>query len=127
MIIYWLLLVITSYLTHLQYVKLVFSISLLVRTHSKNEVTQKGGRDGASNKTVTRLRNFMEVPANTNSLLFSMLILRIYLESINSREERRLLLFVIIGVVITRWQLPYILQFKTFESYAMILSSFRYP
>ena len=127
MIIYWLLLVITSYLTHLQHVKLVFSISLLVRTHSKNEVTQKGGRDGASNKSVTRLRNFMEVPANTNSLLFSMLILRIYLESINGREERRLLLFVIIGVIITRWQLPYILQFKTFESYVMILSSFRYP
>ena len=40
----------------------VFSISPLVRTHSKNEVTQKGVRDGGSNKSVTRLSNFMEVP-----------------------------------------------------------------
>ena len=31
----------------------LFSIGSLVRTHSKNEVTQKGGRDRGSNKSVT--------------------------------------------------------------------------
>ena len=88
----------------------LFSIGSLVRPHSKNEVTQKGGRDRGSNKSVTRLRPFWEVPTkflNTNSLLFSVLLLRIHLESISNREERRLLLLVIIGVIITRWLLPY--------------------
>ena len=46
----------------------------------------------------------MEVPTklqNTNSSQFSMLLLRIHLESISNGQERRLLLFVIIGVIIT--------------------------
>ena len=54
----------------------------------------------------------MEAPTkfyNTNSSLFSVLLLRVHLESISKREERRLFLFVIAGVTITRWQLPYIL------------------
>ena len=33
----------------------LFSIGSLVRTHSKHEVTQKGGRDRRSNKSVNRL------------------------------------------------------------------------
>ena len=73
----------------------VFSIGSLVRTYSKNEVTQKGERDEGSNKSVTRLRTFFEVSMefeDANSLLFSVLILRIHLESISNREERRPLL-----------------------------------
>ena len=39
----------------------------------KNEVTQKGGRDGGSNKSVTRFRTFLEVSRrfeNTKNSLF---------------------------------------------------------
>ena len=50
----------------------------LVSIRSKNEVTQKGGRDGGSNKSVTRLTNFMEVPTNSR---IPMLLLHIHLES----------------------------------------------
>ena len=49
-------------ITKKYYTLAAFSISPLVRTHSKNEVTQKEGRDRGSNKSVTRFRNFMEVP-----------------------------------------------------------------
>ena len=88
----------------------VFSIGPLVRTHSKNEVTPKGGRDGGSNKSVIRLKTFLEVSTkfeNTNSLLFSVLPLHIHLQSISNREERIPLLRVIIGVIITQWLLPF--------------------
>ena len=70
----------------------VFSIGPLLRTHSKNEVTQKGERVKGSNESVTRLRTFLEVSPkfdNTNSWLFSVLLLHIHLESISNREERR--------------------------------------
>ena len=56
----------------------LFSIGPLVSIRSKNEVTQKGGRDGGLNKSVTRLRNFMEFPANSR---IPMLLLHIHLES----------------------------------------------
>ena len=59
----------------------VFSIGLSDRTHLKNEVLQKMGRYGGSNKSVTRLRTFLEVSTkfeNTNSLLFLVLLLHIH-------------------------------------------------
>ena len=54
-----------------------------------------GGYEG-SNKKVTRLRTFLEVSTkleNINSLLFSVLLLRIHLETISEREERRPLFY----------------------------------
>ena len=54
----------------------VFSIGPLL--HSKHEVTQKGGRDGKSEKGVTRLNTFLEVftkVKNTKNLLFPVLLL----------------------------------------------------
>ena len=59
---------------------------------SKHEVTQKAEKGGGSNKSVTRLMTFLEVSTkfeNTNNSLFPVLLLRILLESISNREERR--------------------------------------
>ena len=59
---------------------------------SKNEVTQKAEKGGESNKSVTRLMTFLEVSRkfeNANNFLFSLLLLRILLESISNREECR--------------------------------------
>ena len=96
----------------------------------KNEVSQKVGGYEGSNKKVTRLRTFLEASTkfeNINSLLFSLLLLRIDLESISEREGHRPLLWVIIGVITIWWLLPYSLSFKTFDSCIIVLSSFRYP
>ena len=50
----------------------VFSIAPLATIHSKNEVTQKGARDGGSNKTFLEVSTKFE---NTKHSLFSVLLL----------------------------------------------------
>ena len=70
----------------------VFFIGSLLRTHLRNEVTQKGERVKGSKESVTRLRIFLEVSPKfdtTNSWLLSVLRLRTHLESMSNREERR--------------------------------------
>ena len=68
----------------------VFFVGPLVRTYSKNEVMQVWERDGGSNKSVNRLRTFLKVNTNfgnSSSSQFSVLLLRIQLESMRNREE----------------------------------------
>ena len=84
---------------------IAFSAVPSLQAFQKMKSRQKGG-----NKSVTRLRPFAEVPTkseNTNNSLFLVILLRIHLESISDREERRPLLLVIIGFIISRWLLSY--------------------
>ena len=64
----------------------------LIRSHSKNEVTQKGEKGGWVKQNCFQIEAFLEVYTkfeNTNNLLFSVLLLCTRLESISNREERR--------------------------------------
>ena len=58
----------------------------------KNKVTQKLGREGESNKRITRLMPFLEVSTKfekTNNSVYSVLLLPNYSESLSNREEHR--------------------------------------
>ena len=69
-----------------------FFVAPSLEVIQKMTSSKKGRREGGSNKSVTRLRFFLEVSVkfeNTNNLLFTVFLLCIRLESISHREEHR--------------------------------------